>query len=435
MEKEMISIFWFRRDLRLEDNHGLLQALKSGFKVQPVFIFDESILEKLEDKNDKRVSFIYDALKEINEKLGEYGSSLKVYHGDITEQWERILQDFPVHGIYSNRDYEPYALSRDAKVAKIMKASGVEFKQYKDQCIFEPGEILKADGKPYTVYTPFKNKWLDKLESNIKYLASFNTKKYFNKFNSSNHEILPLESLGFHYNDHGVKRVIKKKVIQSYNQTRDLPYVNGTSLMGIHLRFGTVSVRKCAKLGHLENQVWLSELVWREFFMQIMAHFPKAMKGPFKEKYSKIKWKNSKTDFEKWKNGQTGFPLVDAGMRELKETGHMHNRVRMLVASFLVKDLLIDWRWGEKYFASKLLDFELCSNNGNWQWCAGTGCDAAPYFRIFNPITQQKKFDPDFKYIKKWVKEFGTNDYPTEMIDHNMAYHRAIKTYKEALKE
>ncbi|EQC51241.1 deoxyribodipyrimidine photo-lyase [Bacteriovorax sp. DB6_IX] len=430
-EKEKLNIFWFRRDLRLEDNHGLLHALKADEKTIPIFIFDSNILDKIEDKSDKRVSFIYDNLSKLHEQLQELGSSLLVKYGKPVDIWKELIQDFDISCVYTNKDYEPYALERDRKIEQLLHKNQIEFRPYLDQCIFDVHDILKNDGKPYTVYTPYKRKWLERLGP--KNLLSYNNKKFFSGFYQHKLNILKLEDIGFSYSNHGLKRKIPLKIIENYDQTRDYPYINGTSLLGAHLRFGTVSIRKCAQVAYNKNETWLSELIWREFFMQILYHFPHVQTQPFKEKYSKIKWKNNKKDFEKWKNGQTGFPLVDAGMRELNQTGHMHNRVRMLVASFLVKDLLIDWRWGEKYFASKLLDFDLSANNGNWQWAAGTGCDAAPYFRIFSPSNQIKKFDPDYKYIKKWVPEYGSEDYPEEMIDHNMAYHRAIKTYKEAL--
>lgn len=430
-----ITIFWFRRDLRLDDNHGLFQALKNNNKILPIFIFDKEILEKLKDKKDKRVYFIYNCLKDIKERLNELGSDLEVFYGTPKEVYEKIIHKYDVSNVYCNEDYEPQAIKRDKDIKKLLNTYSIDFLSFKDQCIFAKDDVLKADGKPYTVYTPFKNKWLEKLTP--KDIASFDNKKFFSNFiKIKPTPMISLDEIGFNAPDSPFQdtRTIKKKIITHYDQTRDTPSIDGTSLLGTHLRFGTISPRKCAQIGYQLNNTWLSELVWREFFMQILYHFPHVTKGPFKEKYQDIKWLNSKSEFEKWCEGRTGFPIVDAGMRELNETGHMHNRVRMIAASFLVKDLLIDWRWGEKYFAQKLMDFDLSANNGNWQWVAGTGCDAAPYFRIFNPFTQQKKFDPDFTYIKKWVPEFGTDDYPEEMIDHQMAYHRAIGAYKKAVK-
>ncbi len=426
MSKKEVNIFWFRRDLRLKDNHGLLQALQSGRPVIPIFIFDTTILEKLKDKNDLRVNFIHQVIKELKTELNEIGSDLLTFHDKPESVFKKLLKDYAIESVFANEDYEPQAIKRDQQIAKIIK-----LQLFKDHCIFVKDEILKDNGKPYIVYTPYKNKWLSQLGP--KDLATFNTKKYFDIFkNIKPTPLQSIEDLGFIYNEkvQGFKKTIKGKIIDEYDRVRDIPSLDATSKLGIHLRFGTISIRKCAQIGHERNATWLSELIWREFFIQIMYHFPHAMKGAFREKYDAIKWDNDKKLFKLWCQGRTGFPIVDAGMRELNETGHMHNRVRMIAASFLIKDLLIDWRWGEEYFARKLNDFELASNNGNWQWVAGTGCDAAPYFRIFNPYTQQKKFDPDLEYIKRWIPEFGTQEYPEEIVDHKIAYHRAINTYK-----
>jgi deoxyribodipyrimidine photo-lyase len=428
--KKKCSVFWFRRDLRLEDNKGLHEALKAGEKVLCFFIFDKNILDKLNDRDDARLGFIHSSLENIKSELKELGSDLFIHYGVPKEGWSKICSQFDIQAVYYNEDYEPYAIKRDKEVAKILKEQSIDFFGFKDQVIFAKNEILKSDGKPYTVYTPFKRRWLETLTP--KDLASVNNKKYFNNFlNIKDLSFPSLKKLGFEKSSIFIpSSKVKKSILESYDKTRDIPSINGTSLLGIHLRFGTVSVRRLAQKGFELNDTWLSELIWREFFMQILWHFPHVTQGAFREKYNKIKWKNDKKEFEKWCQGKTGYPLVDAGMRELNQTGHMHNRVRMLAASFLVKHLLIDWRWGEKYFASKLLDFDLASNNGNWQWVAGTGCDAAPYFRIFNPETQQKKFDPDFVYITKWVPEYGTESYPGPMVDHKMAYNRALATYK-----
>jgi len=428
--KKKCSIFWLRRDLRLEDNHGLYMALKSGEPVLCLFIFDSKILDKLNDNDDARLGFIHSSLKILKDELNSIGSDILVEHGDPTEIWKKVISKFDLQSVYFNEDYEPYAILRDKQIQALLKKQGVESYGFKDQVIFAKNDILKNDGKPYTVYTPYKRKWLENLTP--KDLASFNNKKYFDNFLKINNLSFPsLKKLGFVKSSISIPSTkVKKAIIQNYDKRRDIPSVDGTSLLGIHLRFGTVSVRKLAQKGYELNDTWLSELIWREFFMQILWHFPHVVKGAFRDKYNKIKWKNDKKEFEKWCQGKTGYPLVDAGMRELNQTGHMHNRVRMLAASFLVKHLLIDWRWGERYFASKLLDFDLSSNNGNWQWVAGTGCDAAPYFRVFNPETQQKKFDPDYNYIKKWVPEFETDDYPSPIVDHKMAYHRALAAYK-----
>lgn len=431
-KKQRINLFWFRRDLRIKDNRGLYEALTAGHRVLPIFIFDTKILSKLKDKNDLRVSFIYDTINELKQEISDLGSDLKVFHSTPKDAIEKLISSYEIETIFSNEDYEPKAIKRDAEIEKIAKENGIKFHQFKDQCIFAKNDILKQDGKPYSVYTPYKNKWLETLGP--KDLATIDSHKVVTNFvQTKATPNVTLEQLGFDYNDlaKDQARVIKRSIIKHYDRDRDIPALDATSRLGIHLRFGTVSVRQCAQVGFKTNQTWLSELIWREFFMQILYHFPHVESSSFRQKYDGLKWENDKKLFKLWCEGKTGFPIVDAGMRELNATGYMHNRVRMISASFLVKDLLIDWRWGEKYFAQKLNDFELAANNGNWQWVAGTGCDAAPYFRIFNPYTQQKKFDPNFEYVRKWIKEYGTDEYPQEIVDHKIAYHRAINLYKE----
>jgi deoxyribodipyrimidine photo-lyase len=429
-----INIFWFRRDLRLEDNIGLFNCSGPDVSFLPVFIFDPYILDKLKNKNDSRVQFIHSTLSKIKDKLQSTGSDLRVYFDTCEDAWKKIITEFDVGAVYSNEDYEPYAIKRDKTISLYLEKNNISFYQFKDQCIFSKNDVLKKDGTPYTVYTPYKNSWYGKLEP--KNLMSVSNKKGLQKLlKIKPRPMVKMIELGFKQTVVSNQvRAIRKKIISSYKEKRDIPSLAATSMLGLHLRFGTVSVRKCAQAGyHSEEKTWLDELIWREFFMQILYHFPYVVKGAFKKKYNAIAWNNSKKDFKLWCEGRTGYPLVDAGMRELNETGHMHNRVRMVTASFLVKHLLIDWRWGEKYFADKLLDFELSANNGNWQWVAGTGCDSAPYFRIFNPQTQQKKFDPDFIYIKKWIPEYATDKYPQRMIDHKYAYDRALITYKTSL--
>lgn len=430
-----INIFWFRRDLRLNDNRGLHYCNEADLPFLPIFIFDTAILNKLEDKADARVQFIHNTLATIKEKLQNKGSDLRIYYGDIEEIWEKITQEFSIQGVYTNEDYEPSAIKRDFKVEKLLKKKGITFHSYKDQCIFAKEDILKKDGNPYTVYTPYKNAWLSHLTP--KDLASIKAPHIEKKcLKLKKQKMITLQKMGFQKTEVSNQvRSIKRKIINEYKGKRDFPGLDATSYLGLHLRFGTVSVRKCAQIAfHSEDHTWLSELIWREFFMQILYHFPHVEKKSFKEKYDGIKWINNKKEFKKWCEGKTGYPLVDAGMRQLNETGFMHNRVRMVAASFLIKHLLIDWRLGEKYFAKKLLDFDLSANNGNWQWVAGCGCDAAPYFRIFNPQTQLEKFDPDLIYVKKWVSEFGTDQYPEPMVGHKSAYQRALMTYKLAVK-
>lgn len=436
MAKKEVSIFWFRRDLRLDDNVGLLEALKGDYPVLPIFIFDEEILSKL-PKDDARVSFIYQNLQDMRNQLQDaHSSSLGMFHGQPLDILQKLTKEYAVKAIFSNRDYEPYAKERDTLVASFLLEQDIPFHSFKDQIIFEKSEIVKDDGTPYVVYTPYKNKWKELFDAE-KDLKIHYTSQYLN--NLIQNEQLPnlsLSEIGFEKSEIEVPSYdVTSTMIRNYEDTRNFPAKEkGTSRLGPHLRFGTVSVRKMMKKAITEeNTVFWSELVWREFFMSILWHFPHTVNGAFRSKYDRINWRNDEQEFEKWKNGKTGYLLVDAGMRELNTTGYMHNRVRMLVASFLCKHLLIDWRWGEAYFAEKLLDYEMSSNVGNWQWAAGSGVDAAPYFRIFNPMTQVDKFDKSKEYIKRWIPEFQTSNYPEKMVDHKMARERCLKTYKEAL--
>ena len=426
------GLFWFRRDLRLKDNHGLYQALHTCDEVVPVFVFDENILSKLPDL-DRRVQFIHDQLSELSDTLQEQGRHLYVYVGDPKTLIPRLASELNVSKVFTNEDYEPYALKRDQAVRKKLVASKVDFETYKDQVIFSPEEILKDDGKPYTVYTPYRKKWEKHLSASD--LKTFPSEKLLDRVTTKQGPKTPsMEALGFKpISLVSPGTAIKKSLLANYDKARDFPAKDATSHFGVHLRFGTVSPRHCAKMGKTLNATWLSELIWREFFMQILYHYPHVVTQSFRPKYDKIQWLNNKKQFSAWCEGQTGYPLVDAGMRELNETGYMHNRVRMVTASFLTKHLLIDWRWGERYFAKKLIDFDLSANNGNWQWAAGTGCDAAPYFRIFNPESQMKKFDKDGDYVKRWVPELETDDYPAPIVDHKEARERALAAYKQAL--
>ena len=432
--KNSINIFWFRRDLRLDDNAGLYHALKSGVPILPVFIFDTNILNELEN-NDPRVTFIFEGLKKINEKLKSFGSRLIVKHGEPLSVWKIIVDEYNISEVYTNHDYEPYSIKRDQQIFDFLQIQKISFRTFKDHLIFEKDEVIKEDGKPYTVYTPYMNKWMSRLSESP--VQIFDTAKYFKNFIQLPWSEIPeLRQIRFFKSDISIPDArLESDRIAKYDQTRNFPYLNGTSLAGPHLRFGTISIRELVKKADSSpNKTFLKELVWREFFMQILFHFPKVVGESFKPAYDKIAWVNNEDHFHKWCEGKTGYPMVDAGMRELNTTGFMHNRVRMVVASFLCKHLLIDWRWGEAYFARKLLDYELSSNNGNWQWAAGTGCDAAPYFRVFNPAEQQKKFDTDSLYIMKWVPEINTGDYPETIVDHKFGRIRAIQAYKEALK-
>jgi len=429
MNKQGITIFWFRRDLRLEDNVGLFYALQSECPVIPLFILDTTILENL-SKNDARVGFIHDYLFHINQKLQEIGSSLLVKKGKIQEVWHLLLEEFDVKEVFFNKDYEPYAIQRDLVVCELLKSNKTAHFSFKDQVIFEEKEITKADGLPYTIYTPYKNKWLEKYKS-IAPVPDFDTREKFSNFHKNNFVFPTLEQIGFE--ESSIKVIpYNLKNVTNYHETRDFPALDGTCHLSPHLRFGTVSIRKLVNWAAHKNQVFLRELIWREFFMQILFSFPKVVSHNFKSAYDGIQWRNNEEDFRRWCSGTTGYPMVDAGMRELNETGYMHNRVRMVVASFLCKHLLINWQWGEGYFAEKLLDYELASNVGNWQWAAGSGCDAAPYFRVFNPEIQLKKFDEKGIYIRKWIPEFDLG-YGNPMIDHAFARERAIATYKKGI--
>jgi deoxyribodipyrimidine photo-lyase len=429
------AIFWFRRDLRLRDNAGLYHALKSGDPVLPVFIFDTDILEKLADKADARVEFIHKTITELSEALSALGSSLKVFHATPLEAFKELAKDYTMTSVYTNHDYEPAATERDTSIKTFLESKSIGFHTFKDQCIFEKDEVTKDDGKPYTVFTPYSRKW--KAAMTDFYIKPYPTKKYLKNFLPIKHFVIPsLKALGFEKTDATFPaNKTDNDIIRHYHQTRDIPGIKGTTRLSLHLRFGTVSIRALVKRAMELNETWLNELIWRDFYMMILHHFPHSAKDSFKPQYDRVHWRNNETEFALWCEGKTGFPIVDAGMRELNETGFMHNRVRMIVSSFLVKDLLIDWRWGEAYFAGKLLDYDLSANVGGWQWAAGSGCDAAPYFRVFNPTEQQKKFDPEFKYIKHWVPEYGTKHYPQPMVDHATARLRALKVYKEALSD
>ncbi|WP_394420565.1 cryptochrome/photolyase family protein [Tenacibaculum mesophilum] len=426
--EDKVSIFWFRRDLRLEDNKGLYEALQSGNKVVSLFIFDEDILESL-PKNDARVTFIYETLQNLDEELKKHQSSLVVKKGKPLAIWKKLTEEFIIEAVYTNKDYEPYAAKRDKEVEDFLVSKGIIFNAFKDQVIFEENEVLKNDGTPYTVFTPYKNKWLQNF-SEKKDTQDFTID--FANFYQFLSEFPSLAFIGFEESTIKVKPYSLSS-LDSYDEVRDFPSQDKTSYLSPYLRFGLVSTRKMIRFALKTNQTFLSELIWREFFMQILYHFPKVVTQNFKQKYDAVPWRNNEEEFKKWCEGKTGYPMVDAGMRELNETGYMHNRVRMITAGFLCKHLLIDWRWGEAYFAEKLLDYDLSANNGNWQWAAGTGCDAAPYFRVFNPESQLKKFDKDLQYVRKWVKDFDELTYPQPMVEHKFARERAINTYKKAL--
>lgn len=433
MSESKINLFWFRRDLRLDDNHGLYCALTAGLPVLTLFIFDKNILKGIPDEYDRRVNFIYEQVFGIRSKLEKTGSTLFIEYGDPLEVFQKIASRFNIHAVYANHDYEPEAIKRDEKVNSFFKKKNIGFITFKDQVIFEKNEVVKEDGKCYTVFTPYSGKWK-------KMLAKYPVKNYPSEKLAGNFlktDPQPFFSLcdtGFKRSaEHFPAAEVNVEIIKNYHLTRDFPNLEGTSKLGVHLRFGTVSIRKLVVLAEKINETYLNELIWREFFMQILFHFPHVVNYSFKPLYDNINWINNENEFDKWCQGVTGYPFVDAGIRELNETGFMHNRSRMVAASFLVKHLLIDWRWGEAWFARHLLDYELSSNNGNWQWAAGCGCDAAPWFRIFNPVLQAKKFDPEEKYMKNRIPEFGSAGYAEPLIAHEFARKRCIEAFNKAL--
>ena len=439
MEMKPVNIVWLRRDLRLTDQAALYYALKNDTPVIPLFIFDRNILDKLEEKDDPRVTFLWQSLQEIKQQLKELGSDLIVKYGKPSEIWPEILQEWEVKAVYTNRDYEQYAINRDESIKALLQSKEIPFHTFKDHVIFEKDEVLKADGTPYTVFTPYSRKWKAKLDSRIEngvrfFIKAYPCQQYHSNFAKVEDLTFPqLSEMGFTESKLNFPaKTVDSELIQNYQEQRNFPAKRGTSRLGIHLRFGTISIRAQARKSINISDTFLNELIWRDFYSQILANFPHVETDPFRAKYDNVRWRNNEQEFEAWCQGKTGYPLVDAGMRELNATGFMHNRVRMITASFLTKHLLIDWRWGEAYFAKKLLDFDLASNNGGWQWAAGSGTDAAPYFRIFNPESQQKKFDKEGLYIKKWVPELNSFDYPQPIVDHKFARERCLARYKEA---
>ena len=432
----MTALFWHRRDLRIDDNKGLFEALKQNEIVHPIFIFDKSILDKL-PKNDQRILFIYQEIESLKKSYQNLGSDLWVYYGEPSEIIPKIVQELKCSSVYFNNDYEPYALQRDQEIQVSLNNIKIEFIGNKDHVIFEKNEVLKDDGKPYTIFTPYSRKWKANLKEED--LREYSIEKYSGNLvqKQQGEALITLEEMGFESKvlHDFPDRIAKNEILKNYHLSRNFPAVKGTSKLSLHLRFGTISIRKLALIAREQNETYLNELIWRDFYQMIIFHFPKSAENSFKAQYDKIIWEKNEVHFDSWCTGKTGYPIVDAGMRELNATGFMHNRVRMVVASFLTKHLLLDWRLGAAYFAEKLLDFELASNTGGWQWAAGCGCDAAPYFRVFNPQAQQEKFDKSFEYIKKWVPEYGTSSYPEPIIEHKFARERILQRFKSALNE
>lgn len=434
MNHPEVNVFWFRRDLRLHDNQGLFHALKSGLPVLPIFIFDNNILDRLEKPYQLRVQFIHQSLQSIDQELRKHGSGLTVLHDKPINAFKKLIKSHKIKQVFTNRDYEKYGKERDEQVAELLQSNGISFHDYKDQVIFEQLEVAKDDGNPYTVFTPYSRKWKFNLSNQP--IKHFPSEKHFAQFLKYVPGDFPsLSSIGFKEKPFQFPpNNFPNDIIKKYTQQRDFPAINGTSKLGVHLRFGTISIRELAVTASKLNETYLNELIWRDFYQSILSNFPHISEGfSFKKEYDNIRWRNNEDEFEKWCNGQTGYPIVDAGMRELSQTGFMHNRVRMIVASFLTKHLLIDWRWGESWFAAKLLDHDFAANNGGWQWAAGSGCDAAPYFRVFNPYLQTEKFDKEGKYIRQWVREFDSLEYPQPMVQHEFARKRCLETYSKYL--
>ncbi len=435
---EPLSIVWLRRDLRLHDNAALYYALKSGRPVLVVFVFDRLILDVLEDRRDRRVEFIYKEIHKLQDQLTGMGSSLIARYGRPIDVLKSIIEEYNVAEVFTNHDYELYAKERDAVVKAMLAERGIGFQTSKDQAIFDLDEVMTGAGKPYTIFGAYSRNWVGKL--NEFYLKSYPTEKYFANFYKTSPPPGPergiptlgemnFEPLGENY----PVPAVDEAFLWEYEKMRDYPARTGTSELGIHLRFGTISIRDLVRQARAISERFMTELAWRDFYFQILEHFPHVEKHAFRRQYEHLPFLNQPEDIERWKTGQTGYPFVDAGMRQLNQTGWMHNRARLITASFCVKHLLIDWRIGENYFGAKLRDYDLAANIGNWQWVAGTGNDPAPYFRVFSPDTQMKKFDPKLEYVRKWVPEYGTPDYVKPMIDHDFARQRAVETYKQAL--
>ncbi len=427
-----VSVFWFRRDLRIEDNHGLFQALSGPYPVLPIFIFDKAILSRLPSKKDGRVEFIHQALATLKSLICQQAGDISIFHDHPLHVFEKLTSEYDVQAIYLNHDHEKYAIQRDEEIKQLANSKKISFHTFKDHVIFEKNEVLSGQGTPYTVFTPYANKWKDRLKNEpVTIYPSENLTNY----TDIKSDLPSLESIGFAPSGLSFPgKFVTDQLIKDYQASRDFPAINGTSKLSVHLRFGTISIRSLVNLANGTSETWLNELIWRDFYSNILFHFPHISNGlAFRKEYDHIQWRNNEVEFEAWKQGKTGYPMVDAGMRELNQTGFMHNRVRMVVASFLVKHLLIDWRWGETYFAEKLLDFDFSANNGGWQWAAGSGCDAAPYFRVFNPSLQAQKFDPNCIYIKKWVPEFQEFTYATPIVNHEFARKRVLEVYKKAL--
>ncbi len=468
------ALCWIRRDLRLSDHRALMEACRASDRVTLVFFYDTTILNKLNDQDDRRVTFIHSSVQEMDQNLRKKGSALVTLYGDPRKEIPSLATKLSVEAVFCNHDYEPSAKERDETVAKTLQSMGIQFFTYKDQVVFEGLEVSTKSGSAFRIFTPFKNAWLRRLtrediqefRPNLNKLTSAKGLKEFLK-------PCTLDGMGVHkaelWLEAGESAARKRlvafiKKLERYEKERDLPSAQGTSRLSVHLRFGTISIRKLARFALKQKskgaEVWLSELIWRDFYQMILDRFPRVSTSTFKLEYNTIEWPGTDRMFIDWCHGKTGYPLIDAAMRHFNETGWMHNRLRMIVASFLVKDLLVDWRKGESYFARFLLDFDLAANNGGWQWCASTGCDAQPWFRIFNPITQSKRFDPEGKFIGAAIPELTGfsnkdihfpykaglknqkkasciigKDYPKPLVDHATQREKSLMIFKNALKK
>ena len=415
------SLCWFRRDLRIVDHAALYHALKDSGKVYCVFVFDTDILSHLTDKADRRVDFIWQSVRELQQSLEKLGGGLIIRHGSALVEVPALVVELGVDALYVNQDYEPDAMGRDDMVKRMLQQQDVVCHSYKDHVIFEKNEVLTQSGGAYNVFTPYKKAWLKKLETF--FVKAYPVEKHAAALAAQSSPLPSLKELGFHRTElklaagmSGAQLLFESfsQRIVHYHEWRDFPSAQGPSYLSVHLRFGTISIRELVRFALSQPgpgaQTWLSELIWRDFYQMLLYHYPNVVGHAFKEKYDKIKWPGSESHFLAWCSGQTGYPLVDAAMRQLNQTGYMHNRLRMVSASFLVKDLQIDWKKGEEYFAQKLLDYDLAANNGGWQWAASTGCDAQPWFRIFNPVTQSEKFDARGDFIRHYIPELSGCD-------------------------
>ncbi len=469
------ALFWFRRDLRVTDNAGLYRALKAARRVFCVFVFDREILDALPSRRDRRVEFIHQSIAELKDSLRKLGGDLIVHHARADEAIPLLARELKVDAVFTNEDYEPMAIARDARVRESLREHDTGFHTFKDTVIFEKDEILTQAGGTYSVFTPYKNAWLKNLDdyqlkpypvaTYAKHLAAPKMKLEMPSLAQLGFETTNLNSLGIAGGEAAAATLRDDFVgrIDDYREARDFPAVRGVSYLSVHNRFGTISIRELAAIAHAETlrkknagaETWLSELIWRDFYFQIIYHHPHAARSAFRPEYDAIRWPNDAALFAAWREARTGYPIIDAAMRQINESGYMHNRLRMIVASFLTKDLLIDWRYGEKYFADHLNDFDLSANNGGWQWAASTGCDAQPYFRIFNPVTQSERFDPKGKFIRRYLPELKDvpdkfihapwtlppleqqarglligRDYPAPVVDHALQRDKALTLYK-----